>query len=153
MSKHNKLNKGFSLIELLVVIGIIAVLAGLTTFNFNNARMRARDVQRKNDLRSVQKALELYKTDNMQKTPILSTWSDLMTTLAPSTGVKYLDKTLRDPKTGTAATWPEYSYTSSDGTSYTMTACLESTSDSEATTVKCPDAGSGPGRVYKLEML
>ncbi|HUV43041.1 MAG TPA: type II secretion system protein [Patescibacteria group bacterium] len=55
--------KGFTLIELLVVVSIIGVLAALVMVNFNSARARARDVQRKSDLDQVKKALRLYYND------------------------------------------------------------------------------------------
>ena len=54
---------GFTLIELLVVIAIIGSLSALFLPNFMAARERARDSQRKSDLRQIQKALELYKQD------------------------------------------------------------------------------------------
>jgi len=56
--------KGFTLIELLVVISIIGLLAALIVVNFNAARERARDVQRKSDLDQVKKALRMYYNDN-----------------------------------------------------------------------------------------
>ena len=55
---------GFTLIELLVAIGIVAVLTGMAAFNFNQSRVRARDIQRKSDLSQLQKAMELYRNDN-----------------------------------------------------------------------------------------
>jgi len=58
------LKKGFTLIELLVVIAVIGLLASLIVVNFNAARERARDVQRKSDLDQVKKALRLYYNDN-----------------------------------------------------------------------------------------
>lgn len=57
------MNKGFTLIELLVVIAIIGVLASLTLANFNGAQARARDTQRKNDIKIVRDALEQYRID------------------------------------------------------------------------------------------
>lgn len=56
--------RGFTLIELLVVISIIGILATLVMANLNSARSRARDSQRKSDLRSIETALRLYYNDN-----------------------------------------------------------------------------------------
>jgi type II secretion system protein G len=56
--------QGFTLIELLVVISVIGILAALIMVNFNAARERARDVERKSDLDQVKKALRLYYNDN-----------------------------------------------------------------------------------------
>ncbi|MBI2051944.1 type II secretion system protein [Candidatus Roizmanbacteria bacterium] len=54
------LKKAFTLLEMLVVIGIIAVLVGLGTVSFTTAQKKARDAKRKGDLSSVQKAFEQY---------------------------------------------------------------------------------------------
>ena len=61
---HLKPNKGFTLIELLIVIVIIGILSAFLTVNFVGVRERARDSQRKSDLRQVQAALEMYRADN-----------------------------------------------------------------------------------------
>jgi len=57
-------SKGFSLIELLVVISIIAVLSALLMANFMGARERARDAQKISDLESIKTALRMYYNDN-----------------------------------------------------------------------------------------
>jgi len=61
--KQQKSN-GFSLIELLVVISIIAVLSALLMANFMGARERARDAQKISDLESIKSALRLYYNDH-----------------------------------------------------------------------------------------
>jgi len=52
---------GFTLIEILVVISIISVLAGVLYANFSGARAEARDKVRKNTVMEMQIALQLYK--------------------------------------------------------------------------------------------
>lgn len=64
-----KKNKGFTLVELLVVIAIIAILVVLILVALGVARQKARDSQRKTDLRSIQTALELYATDHNSSYP------------------------------------------------------------------------------------
>lgn len=56
-------NKGFTLIELLVVISILGVLAVLVIANINEARARARDVRKKEDMAQLKTALKLYYND------------------------------------------------------------------------------------------
>ena len=54
---------GFTLVELLVVITIIGILATIGLDAFQSSQMRARDAERKSDLRQMSSALELFYAD------------------------------------------------------------------------------------------
>jgi len=58
------MKKGFTLLELLIVIGILAILATTTVLVLNPAELlrQARDSQRISDLQTVNSALSLYVT-------------------------------------------------------------------------------------------
>lgn len=56
--------KGFTIIELLIVIAIIAILAGLVLNNFQGAQAKARDVQRVDDINKIHSKLEEYHNEN-----------------------------------------------------------------------------------------
>jgi prepilin-type N-terminal cleavage/methylation domain-containing protein len=52
---------GFTIVELLVVISIISLLAGIAVVNFGDARAESRDKVRQNTLLEMQVALKLYE--------------------------------------------------------------------------------------------
>lgn len=56
--------RGFTLVELLTVLAIIAILAAFGFSSFSTVQSKARDAQRKNDITSIAKALEIHKIDS-----------------------------------------------------------------------------------------
>jgi len=58
------IKKGFTLIELMVVILIIMLLATVITVNVDQARKKARDAKRIADMSTVASALQAYYADN-----------------------------------------------------------------------------------------
>lgn len=60
----NKSNKGFTLIEIMVVVVILGILGALIIPNIMGRTDDARATAAKNDLRSIASALELYRLDN-----------------------------------------------------------------------------------------
>jgi prepilin-type N-terminal cleavage/methylation domain-containing protein len=59
-----KSRKGFTLIELMVVIAIIAVLSTIIMSNLAKARSKARDAKRIEQFKEMQKAFALYAFDH-----------------------------------------------------------------------------------------
>lgn len=135
-----RLKKGFTLIELLVVISIIGMLTALIVVNFNAARERARDVQRKSDLDQIKKALRMYYNDNDSKyptssgnkivgcgtgaSPVACNWGSGWTRQT----MTYMKILPQDP----LAPGPTYLYSQvAAGQDFLLTATLENKSDSD----------------------
>lgn len=57
-------NKGFTLLELLIVMAILGTLAGIVIVNYPASRQRARDTQRISDLKQYQIGYESYANNN-----------------------------------------------------------------------------------------
>jgi prepilin-type N-terminal cleavage/methylation domain-containing protein len=60
----NPKNKGFTLIELIVVIAIIGVLGSVVMSSLNSARAKSRDARRKIDLQQIRTAINMYYNDH-----------------------------------------------------------------------------------------
>ncbi|MCL6096137.1 MAG: type II secretion system protein GspG [Patescibacteria group bacterium] len=116
--------KGFTLVELLIVVAIIGVLATLLMVNFVGVRQRARDAQRKSDLRQIQSALEIYRADNSSYPLAVSGLNSGCPASFTYNGTTYMSKVPCDPLGAS------YIF-SSTGSTYSITACLENTNDSQ----------------------
>lgn len=62
LKKH--LQKGFTIVELLIVIVVIGILAALVLNTFSGVQRRARDTERQTDVNSIATQLEVYYNDN-----------------------------------------------------------------------------------------
>ena len=60
---------GFTIVELLIVIVVIAILAAITIVAYTGIQERARDSQRLSDIKAIEKALRLYAADNNDQFP------------------------------------------------------------------------------------
>ncbi len=114
--------KGFTLIEILIVVAIIGLLASVVLVGLGAFRTRGRDARRIADLRETQNALELYYT-KYQRYPALGSgdsWTSLDNSLTTAgIGVSSVSN---DPLSPSVT----YLYgVSSDGQNYVLAAKLE----------------------------
>ena len=113
MNKHN--TKGFTLIEVLIVISIIGVLSSLTLLGLGTFRASGRDVRRVTDLRQITNALELYYAKNGSY-PATNGW-EIAIAKPAVTGV--IDKVPKDPSGSS------YGYGICGASGYVVKATLE----------------------------
>lgn len=75
MISLKKNNRGFTIVELLIVIVVIGILAALVIVTYNGIQQKARDTERKTDIKALQGHLEAYWADNA-KYPTLTQAND-----------------------------------------------------------------------------
>lgn len=139
---------GFTLIELLVVMAIIGILSAVAFGSFQTSQAKARDAQRKNDLKQMGVALEAYYNDHGQY-PLNSAdykingcagvvatcdwgdeWSD-------DNGTIYMSKLPADPGDNI------HYYYFSDGSYYQLYARLENNQDGDVPVLSNQPANYG----------
>lgn len=77
---------GFTIVELLIVIVIIAILAAITVVAFNGIQQRAKFAKLQSDLGSIRKAVDLYYAENGSY-PVTGTFSAPGWRYSCSTGI------------------------------------------------------------------
>jgi general secretion pathway protein G len=137
------IKKGFTLIELLVVIGIVGMLSALLVPNFMGARERARDAQRKSDLKQMQKALEMYRQDQTLYPTATSGRFGTCGSSFSSGSTIYMNKIPCDPLGQT----PYYYSPNNTNLTFQICACLENKADSDSST-SCPCGPCSSGKCY-----
>ena len=152
LTKPKLNNKGFTIVELLIVIVVIGILALLVITTYSGIQAKARNSKRQTDVQSVQTQLEAFFSQNGYYPSLTdmntgtSATSDANSTWVAS-NMKSLDQTaLVDPsnpnssrqlKDSPQAKWYSYEVTDSSGNScettdtncakYTLTATYEGT--------------------------
>jgi prepilin-type N-terminal cleavage/methylation domain-containing protein len=68
MKKHSAKSAGFTLVEIMIVVAIIALLAAIAVPGFLRARKRSQASKILNDLRMIDAAVDQYAIENGKKT-------------------------------------------------------------------------------------
>ncbi len=134
MLKHSVFkfsSKGFTLLELLVVVAIISILVSVVITSISSARIRAQEVPRVAALRAIAYALELYELDHEEypHAPDIASESDIIVsgTLDWTEGLSgvldpYFDTEFPNavyvPESGRWAHLNLYRYTGSNGSRF-----------------------------------
>ncbi|MBX4190907.1 type II secretion system GspH family protein [Candidatus Saccharibacteria bacterium] len=138
MISLKKNNRGFTIVELLIVIVVIGILAALVIVTYNGIQQKARDTERKTDIKAMQGHFEAYWANNA-KYPTLANTNDVTFRQNNFKGID--GSAFADPKNAgsqqlcaaTTASCYGYAVTPAgcdngaggDCTNYTLTATLE----------------------------
>lgn len=130
-----KKGNGFTLIELMVSISIIAILTALAAISFTTAQKKARDARRTQDMKLLQLAAEQYASQNAgaYMTSTATPWNVAGNTVLESLPI--------DPKNGSSY------ILSTSANSYCFCAGMENpaTGNATATGIGCSFSGSSTG--------
>jgi prepilin-type N-terminal cleavage/methylation domain-containing protein len=135
-------DKGFTIVELLIVIVVIGILAALVVTTFTGIQQRARNTERQTDIKAIHGQVEAYYAQN-GRYPTLDNLNDAAFRTANMKGLDV--EALKDPK-GSASTLAataaanvySYAVTASGGG-----ACDNSTADCAAYTLTATNEGGG----------
>ena len=119
------IKRGFTLLEMLVVISIIGVLVGIGAISYSTAQKKARDTKRNLDLKAIQNCMEQnYSVNNSQYEELLGGIDDVAIQCGDNKTLQ-----VKDPLSPNQV----YSVDSSSTLDYTVSATLEIPRGTETT--------------------
>jgi len=142
--------KGFTLIELLIVMIILGVLAAIGVNGFLASQKKGRDTLRKESLKAMSQALEMYYNDKKQYP--LGDGAGSMIGCGTGPAVCTAHTVWKDANTIYMAQFPadpsaaqRYYYVSADGKQYQIYAYLENNQDIQIMTPSVGSTNCGSG--------
>ena len=84
---RKKNRRGFTLVEILIVVIVLGILAGITIPQFGSTSQDSRNAALKSQLQTVRSAIEVYRMQHMDQLPDLAaSWTPLLTQTNPQGG-------------------------------------------------------------------
>lgn len=131
-----KKQKGFTIVELLIVIVVIGILATLVIVTFTGIQKKARDSQRQTDINSLNGQIAAFYTNY----GFYPSTADLNSSTFRTKYMKGLDpESLKDPKasgdtlgSGATAVANQYQYNATGSTTCTAASTVDTTADPPA---------------------
>ncbi len=157
-----KREKGFTLMEMIIVVGIILILTGIGFSNYIFSIAKSRDTRRKSDLATISKAIQAFAND-FGSYPLASSgqmiacdynnqgliacdWGQPMAAFINNRTVTYLGETPADPD----GDQNYYYEASADGGSFSLFAALENDQDPSYRTDLTQACGTGVTCNYQV---
>lgn len=81
--KYKKYTEGFTIVELLVVLAILAVIGSIVFASFRESKVSSRNANRLSEITQVHNALGLYQTSNRRYPGTVGTNGPIQTVLTP----------------------------------------------------------------------
>lgn len=118
--------RAFTLFELLVSISIIGILIAVASLSYGGAQKKARDSRRADDMKAIQKAAEMYYSQNSYVYP---------STTGPTGDFVAGGVMQQFPKDPKSVGWTAYSY--SIATTYCACAAVENKANGNSSNKNC----------------
>jgi prepilin-type N-terminal cleavage/methylation domain-containing protein len=87
LQKINKSRGGFTLVEIMIVVAIIALLAAIAVPNFLRARKRSQATRTLEDLRMIDAAIDQYSIETNKSGASAVAWADIKNYLKSGTAL------------------------------------------------------------------
>jgi general secretion pathway protein G len=122
-----KNSRGFTLIELIVAVTIIALLMAAAVVSYTSTALKSRDAKRASDMEVIRSALEICRSQDGQY-PGAGIDNSV---ICPVSGLVTLKKTPVDPRTGEGGY--TYDYSRPTTTTYTLSCLMEDNANCKGT--------------------